>query len=120
MAPLPTEHPTSAMSINPIPDPHPFTDSVAARANAAARAKIAVGARRRGEAIPGSPPPEVFAAMLTAAQAADRLTAAGRALRFSTNEATGLSVQLTDLEGTVLGRVTPSAMLAIASGEPLH
>lgn len=109
------------MSIHPIPDPHPFTaaDRVD-RANAAARAQSAAGPRGRDEAIPGSPPPEVFAAMLTAAQAAERLTASGRALRFRTGEATGLSVQLTDLDGTVLATVTPSAVLSIASGEPLH
>lgn len=108
------------MKINPIPDPHPFTNSVRAdRANAAARPEGAAGARGRDEAIPGSPPPEVFAAMLTAAQAAERLTASGRALRFSTGVATGLSVQLTDLDGTVLGTVAPSTVLSIASGEPL-
>jgi hypothetical protein len=110
------------MSINPIPDPHSFTAGVRAdRTNAAPKpTSSAAGDGGRNEAIPGSPPPEVFAAMLTAAQAAERLTASGCALRFRTGEATGLSVQLTDLDGAVLGTVTPSSVLSIAAGEPLH
>ena len=68
------------------------------------------------DTIPSSPPQEVFAAMLTAARAADRLAAAGRALHFNADETTGLSVQLTSLDGTVLGTVAPSTVLSVASG----
>src|SRR5579875_3773975 len=112
------------MSIHPISSDlsHPFAQSVRAarRASAAEGATPAgAGAPGRGDAIPSSPPPEVFAAMLTAAQAADRLAATGRALHFSTDEATGLSVQLTDLDGTVLGAVAPSTVLSVTSGGAL-
>jgi len=71
------------------------------------------------DAIPSSPPQEVFAAMLTAAQAADRLEASGKALHFDTDETSGLSVQLTGLDGTVLGAVSPSTVLSVASGGTL-
>jgi hypothetical protein len=71
------------------------------------------------DAIPSSPPQEVFAAMLTAAQAADRLAASGKALHFNADETTGLSVQLTSLDGTVLGTVAPSTVLSVASGGTL-
>lgn len=73
----------------------------------------------RRDAVPSSPPQEVFAAMLTAAQSADRLAAAGRALRFDTDETTGLSVRLTDLDGTVLRTLAPSTVLSVASGGAL-
>jgi hypothetical protein len=100
------------MSIDPISSDltHPFAQSVrAARQASSAQAG----------AVPSSPPPEVFAAMLTAAGSAERLAASGRALHFSTEGATGLSVHLTDLDGTVLGTVAPSTVLSIASGEDL-
>jgi hypothetical protein len=92
------------MSIDPIStDPtHAFSESV-----------------RAARAIPSSPPPEVFAAMLTAAKTADRLAAQGRALHFNIGETTGLSVQLTDLDGTVLGTVAPSTVLSVADGGTL-
>lgn len=107
------------MSIDPIStDPtHAFSQSV--RAARAVEASAAVGDATGRETIPSSPPQEVFAAMLTAAQAADRLAATGQALHFSTDETTGLSVQLTDLDGTVLGTVAPSTVLSVASGDTL-
>ncbi len=106
------------MSINPIcTDPtHAFSQSV----RDARRTHVepsAAGDSVTRDAIPNSPPQEVFAAMLTAAQAADRLAASGRALHFSTDDANGLSVQLTSLDGTVLDTVAPSTVLSIASGD---
>jgi hypothetical protein len=73
----------------------------------------------RSDSIPSSPPQEVFAAMLTAAQSADRLAASGQALHFNTDESSGLSVQLTSLDGTVFGTVAPSTVLSVASGGTL-
>jgi hypothetical protein len=116
------------MTINPIPTDltHPFSASIraaqAAQAAQAARPSAPtapVGDSVTRGAVPSSPPAAVFAAMLTAAQAADRLTAAGRTLHFSTDETTGLSVQLTDLDGTVLGTVAPSTVIDVASGATL-
>jgi hypothetical protein len=112
------------MSINPIsPDlTHAFSQSVrdARRTNVQPPASAApAGDSVRTDAVPSSPPQEVFAAMLTAAQAADRLAASGRALHFSTDDTNGLSVQLTSLDGTVLGTVAPSTVLSVASGDAL-
>jgi hypothetical protein len=103
------------MTIDPISTDltHAFSASVRA-----AREANPAGPATPG-AIPSSPPQEVFASMLTAAQAADRLAATGRALHFSTGAGTGLSVQLTDLAGTVLGTVAPSTVLSVASGRTL-
>jgi hypothetical protein len=110
------------MSINPISTDltHPFSESVRAARTAQQSAPTA-SAREPATpgAVPSAPPHEVFAAMVTAAQAADRLTAAGRALHFSTEDPTGLSVQLTDLDGTVLRTVAPSTVLNVASGDIL-
>jgi len=113
------------MSINPISSEltHPFTQKVRA-ARGAAGVESPDRAAPTGnpvtvDTVPGTPPQEVFAAMLTAARAADRLAASGRALHFSTDAATGLSVQLTDLSGTVLGTVAPSTVLSVASGDAL-
>lgn len=72
------------------------------------------------DAIPASPPAEVLAAMATASQAADRLQQSGRALSFSVDPPTGrVSVHVTDLDGNALHSVSPSTVLAVASGEPL-
>ncbi|HEY3774845.1 MAG TPA: hypothetical protein VGL69_17715 [Solirubrobacteraceae bacterium] len=112
------------MSTNPISTDltHAFSQSV--RDARHANVKPSTPATSAGEsvtrdAIPSAPPQEVFAAMLTAAQNADRLAASGRALHFSTDETTGLSVQLTTLDGTVLGTVAPSTVLSVASGDAL-
>jgi hypothetical protein len=112
------------MSINPISTDltHAFSQSVrdARRTSVEPTAPAAsAGDSVPLDAIPSSPPHEVFAAMLTAAQAADRLAASGRALHFSTDETSGLSVQLTSLDGTVLGTVAPSTVLSVASGDVL-
>jgi hypothetical protein len=112
------------MSINPISTDltHAFSQSVrdARRTSAEAPAPAApAGDSLTPGAIPSSPPQEVFAAMLTAAQAADRLAASGKALHFGTDDTSGLSVQLTTLDGTVLGTVAPSTVLSVASGGAL-
>jgi hypothetical protein len=112
------------MSINPISTDltHAFSQSVrdARRTNGEASPSAAsAGDSVPRDAIPSSPPQEVFAAMLTAAQSADRLAASGKALRFSTDDTSGLSVQLTNLDGTVLGTVPPSTVLSVASGDVL-
>ena len=109
------------MTIDPISavPTHAFSESVRAARRAGATAETppaAGGDSGRLDAIPSSPPPDVFASMLTAARAADRLAAHGRALHFSTDETSGLSVQLTDLDGTVLGTVAPSTVLSVAEG----
>ncbi len=110
------------MSINPIStDPtHAFSQSVreARRANAQGPAGSTEDSVTL-DTIPSSPPPEVFAAMLTAARAADRLAASGHALHFDADAPTGLSVQLTSLDGTVLDTVAPSTVLSVASGGAL-
>lgn len=110
------------MSIDPIStDPtHAFSQSVRAARRADDPAQAVVrGDSGTPDSVPSSPPQEVFAAMLTAARAADRLASTGRALHFSSDEATGLSVQLTGLDGTVLGTVAPSTVLSVASGGTL-
>jgi hypothetical protein len=109
------------MSINPISTDltQTFSESVRAARTAQPSAPGASARESARPGLPSFPPREVFAAMVTAAQAADRLTAAGRALHFSTNDSTGLSVQLTDLDGTVLRTVAPSAVLNVASGDIL-
>jgi hypothetical protein len=109
------------MSIHPISTDlrHAFSQRVrdARRTNVDSPASAAAaGDSVTSDAIPSSPPQEVFAAMLTAAQAADRLAASGKTLHFSTDETSGLSVQLTSLNGTVLGTVAPSTVLSVASG----
>ncbi len=112
------------MSINPISTDltHAFSRSVrdARSANpeptptaASAADSVTLGT------IPSVPPQEVFAAMLTAARAADELAASGMSLHFSAEEATGLSIHLTNLDGTVLGAVSPSTVLSVASGGAL-
>lgn len=68
---------------------------------------------------PASPPPEVHDAIAVAAQAAERLTQSGRALRFDTDGVGRVTVQVTDASGTVLHTISGVQALAIASGAPL-
>jgi hypothetical protein len=69
--------------------------------------------------IPGSPPAEVLDQMQTAAGAQDRLAATGKALHFDLDESGKLTVQVTDLSGSVLGTASPSSVLDVASGKTL-
>jgi hypothetical protein len=105
------------MTTDPIPSglTHPFAESVRAARRAQADGPAAAAPTGSAEAIPSSPPPEIFSAMLDAARAGDRLAASGRCLHFSTDTPAGLSITLTDLNGTVLGTVAPSTVLRIAS-----
>ena len=65
-----------------------------------------------------TPPAEVLEEMKVAAQAHDRLAAAGQRLRFELDpESGGVSIMLTDTEGTPLSAVSPSTVLHVASGD---
>ena len=67
--------------------------------------------------VPASPPPEVMDAIAVAAEAPDRLAASGRELYFQVDPPTGkVSVELRDLDGTVLSTLPPSTALDIADG----
>ncbi len=69
------------------------------------------------DAIPASPPAEVHAAMAVAAQAHDRLAAAGQSLSFRISGQTGrLTIEIHDLAGNVMFTVPPSRALEIAGG----
>jgi hypothetical protein len=109
------------MSIDPISTDftHAFSQSVRDAREADAQKPAAAAAAQDSvtvDTIPSSPPQEVFAAMLTAAQSADRLAASGKALHFSSDAAAGLSVHLTTLDGALLGTVSPTTVLHVASG----
>jgi uncharacterized FlaG/YvyC family protein len=70
------------------------------------------------DALPASPPPEVWDAMQRAADALDRLDAAGREVRFGTDRVTGgLVVSVHDHQGTVIRTISGSDALDIASGD---
>lgn len=72
------------------------------------------------QTIPDSPPAEVCDAIDAAADAYDRLHAAGRRLHFHTDRATrSLTVQVLDLEGELLGTVPVTTLLDVASGGTL-
>jgi beta-lactamase class A len=113
----------SIQPINSMSSPTPI--GATPRTSSSTRPAQAAGVRETGDAvtvdaIPASPPAEVLDAMTTAAQAADRLQSSGRALRFSVDPPTGrVSAQLTDLDGNPLSDVSPSTVLAVASGESL-
>lgn len=72
------------------------------------------------DAIPASPPPEVHTAMAVAADAYDKLQAAGREMRFKVDEATGkLRVEVHDVHGNLLFSVPASTALEVAAGGSL-
>jgi uncharacterized FlaG/YvyC family protein len=72
------------------------------------------------DTIPSSPPPEVHEAMGVAAQAYDKLQAAGQEMRFKVDEPTGkLVVEVHDLHGNLLFQVPASKALDVASGGSL-
>ncbi|HEY1569384.1 MAG TPA: hypothetical protein VGF68_20310 [Solirubrobacteraceae bacterium] len=78
-------------------------------------------ARVRSDDIPASPPPEVLDAIARAHEAYERLEASGRHVRFDLNEATGrLAVELTDVSGTSLRRLSSRAVLELAAGNALR
>lgn len=67
--------------------------------------------------VPDSPPPEVLDAIAAAGRAYQDLQAHGRELRFSNDDPHGrVNVEVTDLDGTVLRTISPSAALDVAAG----
>jgi len=72
------------------------------------------------DTIPSSPPPELANALAVAAQAADRLAASGREIRFRLDGPTGkVTVEVHDLQGNVLSKLAPSKALDVAAGGSL-
>jgi hypothetical protein len=68
------------------------------------------------DTMPSAPPPEVLDAIGAAASAYDRLTAGGVQLHFHLDEQTGrVTTQVYDLHGTVLGTLSPSQVVDIAT-----
>jgi hypothetical protein len=67
--------------------------------------------------IPASPPPEVLDAIAAADAAYEQLDASGRHVRFDLDPDTArLSCELIDGEGAALRRLSPRAVLDLASG----
>lgn len=69
---------------------------------------------------PEWPPESVWREVDHAAEAWADLQARGREVHFEVDRQTGrLSIEMRDLEGSVLGTLSPSQALAIASGAPV-
>jgi hypothetical protein len=68
------------------------------------------------DAVPSAPPPEVLEAISAAASAYDRLTDGGVQLHFHLDDHTGkVTTQVYDRYGTVLGTLSPSQVLDVAT-----
>jgi hypothetical protein len=68
------------------------------------------------DAVPSAPPPEVLEAISAAAGAYDRLTDGGVQLHFHLDDHTGkVTTQVYDRYGTVLGTLSPSQVLDVAT-----
>jgi hypothetical protein len=68
------------------------------------------------DTVPAAPPPEVLDAVGAAARAYDRLTADGVQLHFHVDEQTGdVAAHVYDTQGTVLGSLTSSQVLDLAT-----
>jgi hypothetical protein len=95
--------------------------SQTARSSAPARAEAAHAVDPvTVDMIPASPPAEVQDAIGVANQAYHDLQAGGSALHFKVDEQTGkLQVEVHDVHGNLLFTVPPSAVLDVASGQPL-
>jgi hypothetical protein len=73
------------------------------------------------DAIPSSPPPEVFEQMASAAGTYDQLSAQGRELRFARDEDSGrTTIEVRDRSGNMLKRLSPAQALDVAAGAPLE
>ncbi len=72
----------------------------------------------RADAIPATPPGELLDAIGAAAAAYERLEASGRQVRFTCAPG-GLTIQVLDTEGELLGTVSPRDLLELAAGAPL-
>ena len=82
-------------------------------------ARLPRSPRVRSDDIPASPPPEVLDAIAAAHAACERLEASGRHVRFNLDEASGrLALELTDARGTRLRRLSPRAVLDLATSPP--
>ncbi len=69
------------------------------------------------DTFPAAPPPELSAAIATAARAHEALQSSGRRLHFAIDPPTGrLMIELHNLTGHVLSTVNPSQVLAAAGG----
>ena len=68
------------------------------------------------DAVPSAPPPAVLEAISAAAGAYDRLAANGVRLHFHLDDAAGrVTVQVFDLQGSVVGNLRPSQALDLAT-----
>jgi hypothetical protein len=80
-----------------------------------------VAAAAEPDSLPVSPPPEVTQAMAVASDAYDQLSATGQTIHFGFDQAGGgLAVELQDLDGTPLSRLSGSEALQIAGGTSLN
>ena len=74
----------------------------------------------RRDAIPPSPPPGVLDAIGTATETYDELESRGRRMHFDLDgQSGGLTIQVLDSDGDVVGTVSPRELLDIAAGGPL-
>jgi FlaG protein len=72
------------------------------------------------DAIPSSPPAELWEEMQAASRRVDELRAQGRELHFSYLESEGrVQIEVRDLDGNVIRTIPPSKMLDVAGGAPL-
>lgn len=71
------------------------------------------------DAVPVEPPQEVIDAIGVASRTYDRLAASGRQVHFTVDARGGLSIEVHDLRGGVLGRLTPSQLLDVTAGGTL-
>ncbi|HEY5428082.1 MAG TPA: hypothetical protein VIK04_03130 [Solirubrobacteraceae bacterium] len=75
----------------------------------------------RADAVPATVPVEVLDAIGAAADAYDALHASGRRVHFGLGgPAGGLTIQMLDTDGELLGTVSPRELLDLAAGAPLH
>jgi FlaG protein len=72
------------------------------------------------DAIPSTPPAELFEEMQAAGRRVDELREQNRELHFSYSEAEHrVVVEVRDLDGNVIRTIPPSKFLDVAGGEPL-
>ena len=92
------------------------TSSQPARAQAQAAPAAAASGPATVAMVPPTPPPEVLDAVGAAARTYDRLTANGVQLHFHVDDQTGdVAVHVYDMQGTVLGSLTSSQVLDLAT-----
>lgn len=72
------------------------------------------------DTFPSTPPRDSFEAMGVASDVYDKLAAKGQHLHFALDGSGKLTVELQDLSGHTISRVSPSQVLAIAGGEDLR